>query len=79
MDVSHLINEEKWSLLYSLSIERIEKERINIPVAAFRFWERQDFKELLNEVLDKSAFLNMQPEIASKFFDQKSNKPMTGY
>jgi hypothetical protein len=27
-------------------MERIEKERLNIPVAAFRFWEQQDFKEL---------------------------------
>ena len=52
MDVSLLINAEKWSLLYSLSMERIEKERINIPVAAFRFWEQQE----LNEVMDKSIY-----------------------
>ena len=89
-------------------MERIKKERLNTPVAAFRFWEQQDFKELLNEVMDKSAFykfcpeeektqeisylllemfkirrhvnvLNMQPEVASKIFNQKWNKPLTGY
>jgi len=89
-------------------VERIEKERLYIPVAAFRFWEQQDFKELLNEVMDKSAFykfcpkeektqgisylllemfklrrhinvLNMQPEVASRFFNQKWSKPLTGY
>ena len=58
MDVSQLIHSDKWPLLYSLSLERIEKERINIPVAAFRFWEQQDFKELLSVVMDKSAFSN---------------------
>ena len=62
MDVSHLVNAEKWSLLYSLSMERIEKERVNIPIAAFRFWEQQDFKELINEVMDKSAFFKFSPE-----------------
>ena len=56
MDVSHLINAEKWSLLYSLSMERVEKERIHISIAAFKFWEQQDFKELLNKVMDKSSF-----------------------
>jgi len=89
-------------------MERIEAEIIYTPVAAFRFWEQQDFKELLNEVMDKSAFFkfspeeekvqgisylliemfkirrqinlfNRQPDIASKFFDQKWNKPITGY
>ena len=108
MDVSELVHSDKWPLLYSLSMERIEKERLNIPVAAFRFWEQQDFKELLNEVMDKSAFykfcpkeektqgisylllemfklrrhinvLNMQPEVASRFFNQKWSKPLTGY
>ena len=80
----------------------------NIPVAAFRFWEQHDFKELLNEVMDKFVFfkfspeeekvqgkgylllemfkirrhinmLNMQPEIASEFFSQKWNTPISGY
>ena len=40
MDVSQLIHSDKWPLLYSLSIERIEKERLNIPVAVFCFWEQ---------------------------------------
>ena len=35
-------------------MERIEKERLNIPVAAFQFWE-QDFNALLNETMDKSV------------------------
>ena len=89
-------------------MERIEAERIYTPTAAFKFWEQQDFKELLNEIMDKSAFLkfkpeeekmqgigylclemfkirrqinllNMQPEIASIFFNQKWSKPITGY
>ena len=62
MDVSQLIHSDKWPLLYSLSLERIEKERLHIPVTAFRFWEQQDFKELLNEVMDKSAFYKFCPE-----------------
>ena len=89
-------------------MKRIVNERMYIPVEAFRFWEQKDFKELLTEVMDKSAFfkinpeeekdqgiaylflemfkirrqinvLNMQPEVASKFFNQKWQKPMTGY
>ena len=108
LEIAQLIDKEDWSLLYSLSMERIEAERIYTPTAAFKFWEQQDFKELLNEVMDKSAFLkfkpeeekvqgigylclemfkirrqinllNMQPEIASIFFNQKWSKPMTGY
>ena len=43
MEVSGLIHSDKWPLLFSLSVERIEKERRNTPVAAFRFWEQQDF------------------------------------
>ena len=43
MDVSQLIHSDKWPLLYSLSLERIEKEILNIPVATFRFWEQQYF------------------------------------
>ena len=34
----------KWSLLFSLATERIEKERINIPVTPFQFWEQKEFK-----------------------------------
>ena len=89
-------------------MKRIENERMYIPVEAFRFWEQRDFKELLTEVMDKSAFfkinpeeekdqgfaylflemfkirrqinvLNMQPELASRFLNQKWQKPMTGY
>ena len=74
-----------------------------ILVEAFRFWEQQDFKELLTEVMNKSAFfksspeeekhqgiaylflemfkirrqinvLNMQQEVASKFYNQKMAK-----
>ena len=89
-------------------MKRIENERMYIPVEAFRFWEQKDFKELLMEVIDNSAFfksnpeeekeqgiaylllemfkirrqinvLNMQPETASKFFNQKWHKPITGY
>ena len=45
-----------------LSMERIEKERLIIPVAAFQFWEQQDFKALLNETTDKSASYKFNPE-----------------
>ena len=62
MDISHLCNAENWPLLFLLSTERIEKERLNIPEEAFRFWEQQDFKELLNEVMDKSAFFKFSPD-----------------
>ena len=44
IDISQLIHSDKWPLLYSLSLERIEMERLNIPVAAFCFWEQHDFK-----------------------------------
>ena len=52
LDVSQPLNKDEWSLLYSLSMERIEAERIYTPIAAFKFWEQQDFKELLNKVMD---------------------------
>ena len=107
-DISELTNTKDWPLFYSLSMKRIEHERMYIPVEAFRFWEQKDFKELLTEVMDKSAFFkinpeeekdqgiaylflemfkirrqinvsNMQPELASRFFNQKWQKPMTGY
>ena len=29
---------------------------MSIAVAAFQFWEHQDFRELLNEIMDKSVF-----------------------
>ena len=89
-------------------MERMEKERLKTPIEAFRFWEQQDFKEILMKGMDKSVFfkfspkeekvqgigylllemfkirrqiniLNMQPEIASEFFNQKWSKPITGY
>ena len=53
---------QKNGLYFILSMERIEKERLNIPTAAFRFWEQQDFKELLKEAMDKSAFFKFSPE-----------------
>ena len=56
LDIAQLIHKQDWSLLYSLSMERMEAERIYIPTAAFKFWEQQDFKELLNEVMDKSVY-----------------------
>ena len=62
LDIAQLIYKQDWSLLYSLSMERIEAERIYTPTAAFKFWEQQDFKELLNEVMDKSAFFKFKPE-----------------
>ena len=46
----------KWPLFTSLAINRIEKERLSIPVAAFQFWEQNDFRKMLNEIMDKSAF-----------------------
>ena len=62
VQVMQLTNTEAWPLLFSLSTERIEKERLNIPVAAFRFWEQKEFKELLHETTDKSALYKFKPE-----------------
>ena len=42
-------------------MDRIEKERLSIPVAAFQFWEQKDFKEMLNEIMDTSAFYKLSP------------------
>ena len=51
----------KWPLFLSLAMNRIEKERLSIPVAAFQVCEQQDFKEILNEIMDKSAFYRFNP------------------
>ena len=56
----------KWTLFTSLAIDRIEKERLSIPVAAFQFWEQQDFKEMLNEIIDRSAFYKICHEEEEK-------------
>ena len=40
----------------SLATDRIEQERLSIPGTAFQFWQQQDFKEMLNKIMDKSAF-----------------------
>ena len=51
-----------WSLLFSLATERIEKERLSIPVAVFQCWEQQKFKALLKETMDKSAIYKFKPK-----------------
>ena len=50
------------ALIVFCFMKRMEQERLKIPVEAFRFWERRDFKDLLNEVMDKSAFFKFSPE-----------------
>ena len=35
LDISELTNAKEWPLLYSLSMKRIENERMYIPVEAF--------------------------------------------
>ena len=52
----------KWLLFMSLAINRIEKERLSIPVSAFQFWEQNDFRKMLNEIMDKSAFYGFNHE-----------------
>ena len=93
VQVAEISNKEILPLLFSLATERIEKERLNIPVAAFQFWEQQDFKALLKETMDKSAFydvlesrrrkmqgiLKLHPEIAKEYFNQIWSKPITKY
>jgi hypothetical protein len=37
-------------------MERIEKERLTIPVAAFQFWEQNDFNTMLKEIMDSRHF-----------------------
>jgi len=46
----------KWPLFTSIATDRIEKERLSIPIGAFQFWKQKEFKEMLNEVMDKSTF-----------------------
>ena len=43
-------------------MERIEKERYNIPTEAFRFWEQRDFRNILTEIMDKSALYRFNQE-----------------
>ena len=52
----------KWPLFMSLAINRIEKERLSIPVSAFQFWEQKDFRKMLTEIMDKSAFYGFNRE-----------------
>ena len=75
-------------------MDRIEKERLNIPIAAFQFWEQQDFKAKLNETKTQGIayllmemfkirrsknILHMHPEKADEYFKLKWSKPITGY
>ena len=62
VEVIEVHKKNKWPLFVSLSIDRIEKERLTIPVAAFQFWEQNDFRKMLNEIMDKSAFYKFKPE-----------------
>ena len=99
---------KKWPLFFSLTTERIEKERFNIPVTAFKFWDQKEFKSLLSEIMETSAFykfqveeeqiqgivyiliemfkirrcmnmLDIHPEFATQYFNQKWHKPISGY
>ena len=62
VEVIEVHKNNKWPLFVSLSIDRIEKERLTIPVAAFQFWEQNDFRKVLNEIMDKSAFYEFKPK-----------------
>ena len=62
VEVIEVHKNNKWPLFVSLSIDRIEKERLTIPVAAFQFWEQNNFRKMLNEIMDKSAFYKFKPE-----------------
>ena len=55
VQVNEVNKHTKWPSFTSLAKDRIENERLRIPVAAFQFWEQQDFKEMLNEIMDKST------------------------
>ena len=50
-----------WPLLFSLATQRIERERLTLPVAAFQSCGQQELKFLLNETMDKSAFYKFSP------------------
>ena len=39
--------------IFSLAVERIEKERLAIPVEALQFWEQSDFKALMKETVTR--------------------------
>ena len=62
VEVTEVHKRNKWPLFVSLSMDRIEKERHYIPVAAFEFWEQKDFNTMLKEIMDKSAFFKFKPE-----------------
>ena len=56
VQVVELNKNVNWPLFTSIAIDRIEKERLSIPIEAFQFWEQKEFRKMLNEVMDKSAF-----------------------
>ena len=62
IEVTEVHKRNKWPLFVSLSMDRIEKERLHIPVEAFQFWEQKDFNTMLKEIMDKSAFYKFKPE-----------------
>ena len=61
MQVLDLHANKEWPLLYSFSTERLDKERLAIPVMAFQFWEQKDFKTLLFVLLQwiKKCFISL--------------------
>ena len=60
--VAQVNNPKYWPILFSLAMERIERERLAIPVAAFQFWLQAEFKALLKATMDKAAFYKFRPE-----------------
>ena len=62
VEVTEVHKRNKWPLFVSLSMERIEKERLTIPIVAFQFWEQNHFNTMLKEIMDKSAFYKFKPK-----------------
>ena len=56
VQVVELNKNVKWPLFTSIATDRIEKERLSIPIEAFQFWEQKEFRQMLNEIMNKSAF-----------------------
>ena len=50
------------AFIHVACLNRIEKERLSIPVSAFQFWEQKDFRKMRNEIMDKSAFYGFNRE-----------------
>ena len=48
VQVSEANKNNEWPLFTLLAVNRIEKERLSIPISAFQFWEQNRFQKYAN-------------------------------